>query len=79
MGDGAQRDPVELTAARMRALGLDHAVFDPAATRADLAERIEQSASLDPLLSGRGGLDPTAFDPSWPVDAGASEDPRNEM
>ena len=60
----------------MRALGLDHEVFDPAATQADLAGRIEQSASLDALLSRSGGLDPTAFDPSWP--AGVAEDARNE-
>ena len=62
----------------MRALGLDHEVFDPADTLADLAARIEQSASLDTLLSGSGGLDPTAFDPIWPADAGTAEDARNE-
>ena len=77
VGDGVHGDPVELTAARLRALGLDHEVFDPGATWTDLAQRIEQSASLDALLSERGGLDPTAFDPSWPTDAGASEGPRN--
>ncbi len=62
----------------MRALGLDHEVFDPAATQADLAGRIEQSASLDGVLSGHGELDPTAFDPGWPADVGAAEDARNE-
>ena len=51
----------------MRALGLDHEVFNPEATQADLVERIEQSASLDALLSGSAALDPTAFDPSWPA------------
>lgn len=51
----------------MRALGLDHEVLDPAATHADLAERIAQSVSLDALVSDSGGLDPTAFDPSWPT------------
>ena len=66
--------PMELTAARMRALGLDHEVFDPAATWADLAQRIAQSASLDALVSRRGGLDPTAFDPSWPSGDGACAD-----
>ena len=74
MGDGAAHDPVKVTAARMRALGLDHDVFDPAATQADLSDRIRHSASLDSLLAGRGDLDPTAFDPSWPT--GESEDPR---
>lgn len=67
MGDAAPGDPVEQTAARMRELGLDHEVFDLAATHADLAERIAQSESLDALLSESGGLDPTAFDPSWPT------------
>ena len=62
----------------MRALGLDHEVFNPEATQADLAERIEQSASLDALLSGSAAPDPTAFDPSWPPDAGAAQDARNE-
>ena len=78
MSDGASCNPVEATAARLRALGLDHEVFDPAAIQADLAERVEQSASLDALLSASGGLDPTAFDPSWPADAGAAHDARNE-
>ena len=69
VGDATPGDPVEQTAARMRALGLDHEVLDPAATHADLAERIAQSESLDALLSESGGLDPTAFDPSWPTGA----------
>ena len=63
-------------AARLRALGLDHPVIDAAATQADLAERIAQSASLDALVSDSGGLDPTAFDPCWPT--GESGDPRNQ-
>ena len=67
MSDGEVRDPVGLVAARLRALGLDHPVIDPAVTHADLAERIAQSASLDALVSESGGLDPTAFDPSWPT------------
>lgn len=67
VGDAAPGDPVEQTAARMRALGLDHEVLDPAATHADLAERIAQSVSLDALVSDSGGLDPTAFDSSWPT------------
>lgn len=67
MGDAAPGDSVEQTAARMRALGLDLELIDPAATHADLDQRIEQSASLDGLLEGSGGLDPTAFDPSWPA------------
>ena len=67
MTDAAPGDPVEQTAARMRALGLDPEVLDAAATHADLAERIAQSESLDALLSESGGLDPTAFDPSWPT------------
>ena len=75
MSDLDPRDPVGLVAARLRALGLDHPVIDPAATHADLAERIAQSASLDALVSKSGGLDPTAFDPSWP--AGESGDPRH--
>ena len=67
MTDGAG-DAVELVAARLRVLGLDHAAIDPAATHADLVGRIAQSASLDALVSDSGGLDPTAFDPSWPTD-----------
>ncbi len=67
-------DPVAVAAARLRALGLDHPVIDPAATAADLADRIAQSASLDELLADRGGLDPTAFDPRWPP----GEDPQAE-
>ena len=67
VGDVAGGDPVEQTSARMRALGLDHEVFDPAATHADLAQRIEQSAGLDGLLTETAGLDPTAFDPNWPA------------
>ena len=55
IADVVPGDPVEATAARMRALGLDHEVFDPAATQADLAGRIEQSASLDGLLSSGHG------------------------
>ena len=71
MTDSPSIDPVDQTAARMAALGLDHEIFDPAATHADLAERIEQSASLDALLAGRSELDPTAFDPGWSADGGA--------
>lgn len=67
MSDGEARDPAGLVAARLRALGLDHPVIDPAATHADLAQRIAQSASLDALVSQSGGMDPTAFDPSWPA------------
>ena len=67
MTDGAG-EIVELVVARLRALGLDHPVIDPAATHDDLAQRIAQSASLDALVSESGGLDPTAFDPSWPAD-----------
>lgn len=67
MTEGDAANPVELVAARLRELGLDHPVIDPAETAADLAERIEQSASLDALVSESGGLDPTAFDPSWPA------------
>ena len=59
----------------MRALGLDHEVFDPAATHADLTDRIEQSASLDGLLSERGEPDPTAFDPDWPAGDHAQRSP----
>ena len=71
MSDGDVLDPVGLVAAWLRDLGLDDEVIDPAETQADLAGRIEQSASLDALLSGRGGLDPTAFDPAWPAADGA--------
>ena len=60
----------------MGALGLDCEVIDPAATQADLADRIAQSATLDPLLSPGSGLDPTAFDPSWPSTDGAGDDQR---
>ena len=75
MSDGESRDPAGLVVARLQALGLDHPVIDPAATQADLAQRIAQSASLDALVSQSGGPDPTAFDPSWPTDD--SEDPRS--
>ena len=68
MSEGEVRDPVGLVAARLQVLGLDHSVIDPAATHADLVGRIEQSASLDALVSEAGGLDPTAFDPGWPAD-----------
>ena len=66
MTDGAG-DAVELVAARLRELGLDHPAIDPAETAADLADRVAASASLDTLVSGSGGPDPTAFDPSWPA------------
>ena len=65
MTEGAG-DPVESVAARLRDLGLDHPAIDPAEAAADLADRIAASASLDALVAGSGGLDPTAFDPSWP-------------
>ncbi len=68
MGEGGGPDPVELVAARLRELGLDHPAIDPAETAADLAGRIAASASLDILVSESGGLDPTAFDPSWPAE-----------
>ena len=73
--DGDAGDSVVSAAARLRSLGLDHPAIDPAETAADLAGRIAASASLDILVSQSGGLDPTAFDPSWPPDN--SEDPRN--
>ena len=76
MGKGHGLAPVALLAARMRALGLDCEVIDPKATQADLADRIAQSATLDALLSQSRGLDPTAFDPSWPSTGGAGDDPR---
>ena len=59
----------------MQALELDHPVIDPAATHADLAQRIAQSASLDGLVSQSGGPDPTAFDPSWPSEPAVVERP----
>ncbi len=68
VSDGYTADPVELVSARLRELGLDHPVIDPAATHADLVERVAQSATLDALVAGRGDVDPTAFDPSWPPD-----------
>ena len=67
MTDGAS-EAVELVAARLRELGLDHPAIDPAGTAADLADRIAASASLDALVAGSGGPDPTAFDPSWPAE-----------
>ena len=36
MTDGDAGDPVELVAARLRELGLDHPAIDPAETAADL-------------------------------------------
>ena len=65
MTDGAGHS-VELVAARLRDLGLEHPSIDPAETAADLADRIAASASLDSLVAAGGGPDPTAFDPSWP-------------
>ena len=65
---------VETTAARLRALGLDHPVHDPEAARVDLIDRIKHSATLDALLSGTDEIDPTAFDPGWPADAAADSD-----
>ena len=59
----------------MEALGLDCEVIDPAATHADLTDRIVQSATLDPLLSSSSGLDPTAFDPSWQPEPAVAERP----
>ena len=76
MSKGSGLDPVALVAIRMEGLGLDCEVIDPAATRADLTDRIAQSATLDGLLSPSSGLDPTAFDPSWPTGDGAGDDPR---
>ena len=76
MSEGEACDPVGLVAARLRVLGLDHPVIDPAAIQDDLADRIAQSATLDLLLSQSGDLDPTVFDPSWPSDVGAGADPR---
>ncbi len=63
--DGAS-DPVEVVAARLRELGLDHPCIDPAETAADLADRLAASAGLDALVVAGGAPDPTAFDPSWP-------------
>lgn len=59
-------DAVELVAARLRELGLDHPTIDPTETAVDLAGRVAASAGLDAVVPGRGGPDPTAFDPSWP-------------
>ena len=73
MTDGDAGDPVELVAARLRELGLDHPAIDPAETAADLADRIAASASLDALVLNRGGPDPTAFDPSWPPGPAAAD------
>lgn len=67
MNDADAGDAVALVAARLRQLGLDHPAIDPAETAADLADRIAASAGLDALVSHRGGPDPTAFDPSWPI------------
>ena len=75
MTDGDAADPVELVAARLRELGLDHPAIDPAEMAADLAGRIAASASLDFLVSQSGGPDPTAFDPSWPPEPAAAERP----
>ena len=73
MSDPDAHDPVALVATRLRDLGLDHPAIDPAETAADLADRIAASASLDALVPGRGGPDPTAFDPSWPDEPPAQE------
>ena len=71
MSDAGAGDPVALVAARLLQLGLDHPAIDPAETAADLADRIAASASLDVLVPGSGGPDPTAFDPSWPDESQA--------
>ena len=70
MSDAAG-DAVELVAARLRELGLDHPAIDPVGTAVDLADRIAASASLDILVSQSGEPDPTAFDPSWPPEPAA--------
>ena len=66
MSEGGAGDRVELVAARLRQLGLDHPAIDPAETAADLADRVAASASLDALVARSGGPDPTAFDPGGP-------------
>ena len=76
MGEGSGLDPVALVAARLEELGLDCGVIDPAAVRADLAERIAQSETLDALVPPGSGPDPTAFDPSWPLGDVVGDDPR---
>jgi hypothetical protein len=55
----------EMAALLMRRAGLDHELFKPEEVAADLTARIRMNDSLDDLLRGSPGLDPTAFDPSW--------------
>lgn len=54
-----------MAALLMRRAGLDHELFKPEEVAADLTARIRMNDSLDDLLRGSPGLDPTAFDPSW--------------
>jgi hypothetical protein len=55
----------EMAALLLLQAGLDHGLFKPEEVAADLTARIMRNDTLDDLLGGTSGLDPTAFDPSW--------------
>lgn len=55
----------EVAALLLIAEGLDHELFQPDEVAADLTARVKLNDSLDVLLEGAAGADPTAFDPKW--------------
>ena len=57
----------EIAAWLLLGAGLNHEAFEPDEVAADLTSRVMTNDTLDDLLSGTPGLDPTAFDPSWHV------------
>ena len=55
----------EIAAMFLHRAGLDHELFEPEEVAADLTSRVRMNDTLDDLLRGTSGLDPTAFDPGW--------------
>jgi hypothetical protein len=55
----------EMAASLLLSTGLHHEVFEPGKVAADLTTRMKMNDTLDDLLRGTQGLDPTAFDPNW--------------
>jgi hypothetical protein len=55
----------EIAASLLLTAGLNHQVFEPGEVAADLTSRVMTNDTLDDLLTGTPGLDPTAFDPCW--------------
>jgi len=57
----------EMAASLLLRAGLNHEVFKPGEVAADLTAQVMLNDTLDDLLTGTPGLDPIAFDPSWPA------------